>query len=718
MFTFIVHGWRSWKSAKTVALLAATALAAGIGSATAIYTVVDAVLIRPVPWQHGERFVALFSARLNNSSKWQAYGTSWLDLLDYQQRTRSFDAFGVIQMREFNLTSPGQPQHLRGVDVTPSLASSLGVAPVVGRWFGEAASEQGNVNLAVISSALWSRLGGDPKIAGQTLTMDGQRYTVTGVMPAWFRLPVASLEGGELRADVWVPLNPQGTERNRDVAHYFAYARLRPGASLAQADADVKRVAAEIAREHPQEHREYTARIINLLEYTVKDIRPALLLLFGAAGALLLITCANVAGLLLARSVTRARETALRVALGATQWQLAMQYFVEGLLVALAGAAGGAVVSVAIVRLVLSMAADYIPRADGIGINWTALLFAFGAAILCSVLFSMAPLWQAARILPNEALSDGVRASARARSRGLSRTLVVAEIALAFTLLSVSAVLITHLNRLLHVSPGFEPDGLLIFSVNTSSAEYPDEARLAPYQNRLLQAVERIPGVSGAALVNHLPLDGCCYMTLLFPEGAPGGDNGGYEVNSLVISPGYFQTMRIPLLRGRGFDERDDGKGDVVGIIIDNTAAKRFFRGRDALGAYARLGDPNGSRLRIVGIAGDVRNRGLGEETQAEVYVPAAATRINPMHFVVRSHLPASTLVPEIRRSIRSVDPAQPFYEIETMREIVLGSVTNERLQSLLTAFFAMAALLMAALGVYGVVSYAVRHRTVEIGTP
>ena len=718
MFAFVTHGCRAWKSAKAVALLAATALAVGIGSATAIYTVIDAVLMKPVPWQHGERFVALFSARLNNTSKWQVYGTSWLDLLDYQQRTRSFDAFGVLQHRAFNLTSPGEPQHLRGVEVTPSLASSLGVAPVMGQWFGEASSERGNLNLAVISNALWNRLGGDPKIVGRVLTMDGQPYTVTGVVPAWFRLPLEDLEGsGESRTDVWVPLNPQGPERNRDVAAFFAYARLRPGVSMAQADADVKRVAAGIATEYPKEHRDYTARVVNLLEYTVKDIRPVLLLLFGAAGALLLITCANVAGLLLARSVTRARETAIRVALGAARWQLGLQYLVEGLLVAFAGAAGGVVVGAVIVRAVLSLAADYIPRAEGVGINWTALLFAFGAAILSSVLFSLAPLWQAARILPNEVLSDGVRSSAPARSRGLSRALVVGEIALAFVLLSVSAVLIAHLNRLLHTTAGFDPEGLLTFSVNTSSAEYPDMDRLVPFQKRLLQAIERIPGVSGAALVNHLPLAGCCYITTLFPEGSPAGDSGGREVNFIVISPGYFRTMRIPLLRGRGFDERDDAKSDPLGIIIDNTAARRFFPGRDALGAFARLGDANGSRARVIGIVGDVHNRGLGEETTAEEYLPAMITPINPMHFVVRSRLPASTLMPEIRRALRSVAPSQPIYEVQTMREIVLGSVINERLQSLLTAFFALAALLMAALGVYGVVSYAVRHRTVEIGT-
>lgn len=717
MFTFVVHAWRSWKSAKAVGLLAATALAAGIGSATAIYTVIDAVLVQPVPWQHGERFVALFSAHLDDSSKGQWSSTSWLDLMDYQQRTRSFDAFGIFLPREFSLTAPGQPQRLTGVEVTPAFAQRLGVSPVVGRWFGEVSNEQGNVNLAVISSALWDRLGGDPKIIGRSLTMDGRQYTVTGVMPAWFRLPVAFIGGGESRTDVWVPLNPQGPQRDRDFAGYFGYARLRPGVSLAQADADVKRVAAEIANEHPKEHRKYTALVINLLESVVKDIRPALLLLFGAAGVLLLITCANVAGLLLARSVMRARETAIRVVLGAARWQLALQYFVEGLFVAVAGSAAGVVVSVAIVRLVLSMAADYIPRADGIGIHWTALLFAFGAAILSTMLFSLAPLWQAVRIFPNQALVDGVRASAPARSRRLSRTLVIAEIALAFAMLSVSAVLIGHLNRLLQTAPGFEPGGLLTFNINTSSAEYPGTARLVPYQKRLLQAIERIPGVGGAAIVDHLPLEGCCYVTSLFPEAVPGDDNGVHEVNLIVISPAYFRTMRIPVLHGRSFDERDDGKGDVLGIIIDDAAAKQYWRGRDALGAYARLGGPSGSRARIIGIVGDVRNRGLGERTEAELYLPFTASSLNPMHFVVRSPLPASALVQEIRRSIRSVDPSQPFYEVRTMPEIVLGSVTSERLQSFLTAFFALAALMMTALGVYGVVSYSVRHRTVEFGT-
>ena len=717
MLASFVHAWKSWKSDKGVALLAALALAAGIGSATAVYTVVEAVLLKPIPWRHSERFISLFSARLHNETNFQWSSTSWLDLQDFKQRTRSFDVFGVFLPREFSLTAPGPPQHLTGVEVTPSLALSLGVAPVLGRWFSEPANEQGNFRLAVISSALWNRLGANRKIVGQTLTMDGQPYTVTGVMPGWFRLPVATVGGGELRTDVWVPLTPQNAEKRRGFSGYFSYARLKSGVTLAQADADVKRVAAEIAKEHPAEHPEYTALVINLLDSVVANTRSALLLLFRAAGLLLLLACANVAGLLLARSVARARETALRVALGASQWRLALQYFVEGLLVALAGAAGGVLVSIAISRLVLSMAADTIPRADDIGVNWTVLLFAFGVAILCSVLCSLAPLWQAVRTLPNEALSDGVRASAPARSRRLSRTLVTSEIALAFTLLAVSAVLIAHLNGLLRTPAGFDPEGVWTFTVNANSAEYSGLEQLGPYQKRLLDAMERIPGVSRAAFVDHLPLEGCCYTSSLIPEGTPVDDNSAHEVNIIAISSGYFQTMRIPLLRGRGFNESDNGKGDILGVVIDSAAAKRYWPDRDALGAYARLGGPNGSRARIVGIVGNVRNRGLDEATEAEVYVPALALPQNPMHFVVRAALPVAQLAPSVRRAIQSVDPSQAFYDAQPMPEIVLDSMATERLQSFLTTFFASAALLLAALGVYGVVSYSVRQRTVEIGT-
>ena len=716
MFALTLHGWKSWKSAKAVALLAVIALAVGIGSATAIYTVVNAVLLRPVPWQGGDRFVTIFSSRLNDTGKFRWQSTAWLNLLEFQQRTRSFDAFGVYLPREFSLTAPGEPQPISGTEVSPSLVASLGVSPIIGRWFGEAAAEQGRTDLAVIAFSLWKRLGGDPAMVGRTLTMDGRQYTVVGVMPAWFRLPARDVPTDrDAGTQVWLPVNPQGNQLSRAYAIYFCYARMRPGVTLAQADADVKRVAAEIARADPIEYREYTALVVGLVESIVQGIRPALLLLLGGAGALLLITCANVAGLLLARSVARARETAVRVALGAARWQLAWQYFVEGLLIATAGAAAGIAFSAILVRLVLSIASEHIPRADTIGIDWAAVAFAVTVAILSSLSFSLAPLWQASRTLPNEVLSDGARASAPARSLRLSRSLVVAEIALAFTLLSVSAVLLAHLNRLLQTSPGFDPQGVLAFSLKTDNAEYPDVARLVPYQQRLLQAVQNVPGVKSAALVSAIPLDGCCFTIGFFPEGH--ADPAHLPAVAMrITSSGYFQTMRIPFLRGTTFDDRMRDN-EPLPIVIGESTAKRYWPGRDALGAYVRLGKLEGGRGRVVGIVGDTRNRGLAEVADPEVYLPPPITAINPTHFVVRSSLPESTLLPDIRKVIRNINPAQPVSDIQSVREVVLTSLTNDRLQSFLTGFFALAALLMAALGVYGVVSYAVRHRTVELGT-
>src|SRR5579884_2026477 len=249
MLTFILHGWRSWKNARGLAVLAIAALAAGIGSATAIFTVVEAVLLKPIPWLNGDRYISLFSAQLHNTTRFEWSSTSWPDLLDFQQRTHSFDNFGIYSLREFSLTSPGEPQHLTAVEVTPGFLATLGIRPFMGRWFGQAAAEQGNAHLAVISYSLWQRLGADSAIVGRSLVMDGQQYTVTGVAPGWFRLPVASIGGGEYRTDVWVPLDPQGGQKNRNYAAYFAYARLRPGVSVPQADQDVKRVAASIAAE-------------------------------------------------------------------------------------------------------------------------------------------------------------------------------------------------------------------------------------------------------------------------------------------------------------------------------------------------------------------------------------------------------------------------------------------------------------------------------------
>ncbi len=713
MRSLLWYSWRSWKNAKSVGALAIVALAVGIGCATAIFTVVDAVFFKPLPYAQGDRWIALFGASTVGSERDKYSALSYADLIDYQQRTRSFDVFGWYTIGgDFNVTSPGQPQHIEGIEVTPSLIDNVGIAPIRGRLF----HPSDGPNVALLSSGLWNRLGSDPSILGRPITLNSESYTVVGIMPSWFRLPVVSVSNQETRNDVWLPAKlPHDEAHRRNNAMYAAYARRKPGVSLEQARTDVQRVASEIAKESPGNHQAYTAALFGLREFVIKDIRPVLFLLFGAAGLLLLITCANVAGLLVTRSVGRVREIAIRIALGGNRRQLALQFFLEGLLISTAAAVLGILASLALLRLVVSLAAEYIPRADEVSINWAVVLFAILVACLAAILSAMAPLWHAMHTQPNEVLGEGTRASAGARSRKLSRSLVVAEIALAFTILSAGALLISQLQNLNRTSPGFDPNRLLTFQLNLAGARLPAK-ELPAYQERLLQAFASVPGVSSVALANQVPLAGCCLGFTLFPDRQNIDPEVIRPVSMMIVSPSYFQTMRIPLRRGRLLNEHDISD-NIVPVVIDESAAKRFWPKQDPLGASAHAGTPDGSRLQVVGVVGDVRNEGLGATPRPEVYLVNALSPVNPMHFIVRSPLPPASLVPALRHALQKIDPTQPIYAVQSMREIVAGSLTLEHLDSVVIGFFACAALLMASLGIYGVTSYSVRERTVEIGT-
>ena len=702
-----LRAWRSWRNDKAVAFLAAAAFAAGIGAATAIYTVVSAVMLKPFPYRDGDRFVAIFSAAVNDP---EHYGSlSFRDAQTYQERTRVFDAFGWFRFAGKNLTFAGEPHHVEGVAVTPDLARQLGVSPILGQWFQD---ETG----VVISAPLWRRLGADSGIVGRSLTLDGRSYTVTGVMPDRFQLPVAGIMSAGARTDIWIPLDSQGRGEPEAGAPYFAYARRKPGVAFAVAEADVKRVAGEIATEDPVNHPAYTARVFDLRETVIKDIRPTLLLLLAAAALLFLITCANAAGLLLARAVARARETAMRVALGASRSQLAAHYLAESLPIALVGAAAGIVLSLTLTPGVVSMVADYLPRAEEIAVDWAVVLFAAGAAILASVLSSLAPLWQALRTAPAEALGEGARGSAGARSRRLSQSLVVAEIALAFALLAVSAILISHLRNLSRTSAGLEADQVLTFVASIPGSIADDPAKRIPFQRRLVEALQVIPGVDAVAFANQLPLDGCCLGTNIYPEGRPADLMAGQRTSLMAISPDYFRVMGIPLRRGRLLSETDV-RDDHAVAVISQSAATRYWGDRDPIGTYGRFINPGGSRFQVIGVVGDVRNDGLGNPPVPDIYILSALPSVDTMNFVVRSARPVAALLPEIRRALQSVDPELPIHQVASMRDIIQRSMTLERAASVLTAFFALAALLLATLGVYGVVSYFVRHRRVEIGT-
>jgi putative ABC transport system permease protein len=708
MMIVLAQAWQSWRFARSVLALAAAALAIGIGATTAVYTVVNAVMVKPFAYEHGERFGVLFGAPIGDPKARSSL--QYTDAVRYQQETRSFDVFGWYRPETYNLTKPGAPRHVQGAAVTTALAHHLGVVPIAGTWFQD---ETG----VVISSALWRDLGGSPRIVGQPIVLNGRTLTVTGVMPPQFKLPEIGHSGENARNDVWTFLDAAGrVPGSRDGGYFFVYARLKPGVTFAQADADVKRVASAIAAAEPGSHPGYTARFDALRDLVMEGIRPTLLVLLAAASLLFLVGCANVAALLLARSIARVRETAVRVALGASRRALATQFFTEGMLVAVIGAGAGVLVSIGLVRIVVTLAADLLPRADDVTIDWRVLLFTLAAGIVASALSSLAPLWQATRTQPNEVLSDGVRSTTSAGSRRLSGSLVVAELALAFTLLSVGVMLWLHVRQLSEVPPGFDADHLLTFQMTLPDAISRDDHRRVTRQIGFIEALKALPGVQAVGIANQTPLNGCCMSTALFPEGQPADLSTPQKVGFMPVNPGYFDTLRLPLHRGRLLTY-DDAHTNPIPVVVNEAAARKYWAGREAIGAFGHFARPDGDRFQVTGVIGDIRNDGLDKPTVPEIYLLHTIVFVNPVHVVVRSTLPPATLVPQVRRAVLSVDAAQPIHDEATMDQIRLTSLSLQRVATVMTGFFAVAALLMAALGIYGVMSYSVRQRTVEFGT-
>lgn len=707
-----------WKTSRGIALLAIAALAVGIGSTTAIYTVIQSVLLNPLPYPGPDRYYLVFGARPDLSQS--RMSNSYFEMRYIADRARTTETFGCVYIDSFNVTFNGLASRVEGAHVSPDLVAALGTAPRLGRWFRNSASEQNGGHVAVISDALWHRLGSDPEIIGKPLTISAQFltggvYTITGVMPPTFRFPA----WGSDPADIWVPPDPGDTER-RDASHYLVcIAKRRADVGYRQMVDDFKDIYARLAREYPSPGGANTAQVDPMLEQMVADIRPILFLLLVAAGVLLLVSCANVGSLLLARSVARARETALRVSLGAGLRQLACEYFVEGLFVAVPAAAAGALLSRWLVQAVLRLAANGIPRASQVAIDGRVLLVALLVAILSTVLFSLAPLWQARRIAPREVLSDGARTSAGARSRRVFRLFVVSEIAMACGLLVLGGIVVEQLQHLYRVRPGFDPDQLLTLNMVAPQSKAKDEKTLAEYESRLLEAVRSIPGVESAGFTLTLPLTGSLNGTSLWIDGRPETEIGrGGNMSLMFISPDYFRAMRTPLLDGRFFSD-GDVRQDISAMILDQTAARLLFPQGRAVGSIVRSSSfhEENVRFRIVGIVGDVRNAELGRDTIPEAYICYRTLPFPNMAWAIRSPLDLAVLTGELRNAVSLVDSEQAIFAERPMTEVIVRSVATQRLQSFMVSFFAVSALLLAILGVYGVVAYSMRQRTVEIGT-
>lgn len=691
--------------------MAVAALAVGIGSTTAIYAVVQAVLLNPLPYNNPQRYYLMFGAWGTHPEWWTSI--SYSDALDYAARTKSLEVFGCSTSASFNLSFNGQPVHVTGSQVSAKVMRSLGISPTMGHWFQDVDKSPSATPGAVLSAGLWRRFGSNPKIVGQPLRINGTQYVVTGVMPGWFHYPIYDDD-----AAIWVPLNPDENQRKYRSYHYLrCVVKLKAGATEQQASTELNSALAGLRRAYPGQAEPDFNYLISLVKFATGAIRPSLILLLVSAAALFLITCANVASVLLARSVARARETAVRIALGATAWQLGAQFFAEGLLISLAGAAAGGLLSFALVRAVLRLAAGEIPRADQIAFNWQVLLFALALAVSCGVFFSIWPLWQARRTAPNEVLTEGSRASAGAGSRNLLRIFVVAEVALAFGLLAVGGLIFEQLSGLRGVRPGFDPNHLTVIRMFAPATKYKTHEALIAYQTRLREAIRHTPGVESAGFISLMPLVNSGDNTVIHVEGQPERDLAHSEsIENRTVTPDYFQAMRIPLLAGRFFTESDK-EANTMPIVINETLAKLYWARADPIGAFVRIFAWQGKRFQVIGVVGDARNVGLENPPSPEFYLSYRELAAQQMNWGVRSPLGSPALAAELRRTIQGVDPEQPIFDVRSMQEIMQSSISRQRLQSLMVAFFALSALLLAILGVYGVVAYAVRQRIMEMGT-
>jgi putative ABC transport system permease protein len=717
----IRYGVRMLLKAPSVSIVATIALALGIGANTAIFSVVNAVLLRPLPFANSEQLMMVWET---DSTRGYSRGSaSYPNFVDWREQNHVFEHVASYHTNDFVMTGRGESTRLQGAVVNADLFPLLGAAPVIGRAFLPDEDKPGESGRVVLLSQqlFQKRFNSDPNAVGQSMVLDGKNYTIVGVMPQAFQFPIQNEP-----VELWttVALDREGKDPITDErgAHYMnVIARLKPGVSKEQAQAEMTAVGTRLEQQYPDKNLHKSIRIEPALEALVGDIRPALLILLGAVGCVLLIACANVANLLLARAMMRHKEMAIRSALGASRLRVVRQLLTESVLLSLAGGTLGLVMAVWWSDLLVALGKENIPRALQVGLDWRVLGFTLAVSLLTGIIFGLVPALHSSKTELTESLKEGGRGSSDgARRNRIRGVLVVSELAIAVVLLVGAGLLIQSLWRLEKVSPGFESQNLLTFVVGIPDVKYPAEKQ-AQFYHDLVTRVESLPGVRSASAIIPLPLSGDLFRISFETEGRPVAKGDQPSADFFAISDSYFKTLGVSMLQGRDFNERDGEKAPPV-VIVNQAFAQKYFPNEHPVGKRIKPGistrdaEPDPPMREIVGVVADVRNRNLSSELRPGYFVPAAQIPFNQMTLVVRTTNDPHSLITAVQNEVHSMDREVPVFSIKTMDEYIAATVAAPRFNTTLLAIFASVALILTIVGLYGVMSYSVAQRTNEIG--